>query len=232
MACSRGRAKPTASTKLRLFSDAAGYCNRPDCNRYLFIDEPEIGYHIAEMAHILAASDRGPRPDSTASDTYRASYDNLILLCPNCHTEIDKRPDLFPDELVRDWKLRHREIISGSIGIPVVTSRKKARAFLEPIFQTNGMVHSVYGPDNQYHENPESEQAVVWKAKVVEQIIPNSQKILLFLDKHPDLILEDERGVVEMYRQHVDDLIKRHIDSRNNITTRYPAGMDALFGDH
>ena len=34
--------------------------------------------------------------------------------------------------------------------------------------------------DLPYRENPEAEEAVVWKRKMLSQIIPNNQKILLF----------------------------------------------------
>lgn len=38
-------------TKLRLFSEAAGYCQRPECLRPLFPEEMGGDKHIAEMAY-------------------------------------------------------------------------------------------------------------------------------------------------------------------------------------
>ena len=127
MACLRGRATPTAQTKLRLFSDSAGHCNRPECRKPLFSEEGQGDYNIGELAHILAAQDGGPRPEPELAQEHRASYSNLILLCPTCHTMIDKCPDEFPDTLLRDWKLRHKARITEAIGVPSVSTRDAAR---------------------------------------------------------------------------------------------------------
>lgn len=42
-----------AVTKLRLFSEAAGRCQRPACLRPLFPAEMGGDKHIAEMAHVI-----------------------------------------------------------------------------------------------------------------------------------------------------------------------------------
>lgn len=39
MSCAKGRVTVQNQTKLRLFADAAGYCQRPGCRRRLFSDE-------------------------------------------------------------------------------------------------------------------------------------------------------------------------------------------------
>ena len=96
MPCSRGQANPDRNTTLRLFADSGGYCQRPECASRLFVDTGTKNVHIAEMAHIIAASDDGPRADAKASAAEKGSYDNLILLCANCHTSIDKAPEDFP----------------------------------------------------------------------------------------------------------------------------------------
>ena len=230
MACSRGRVNPTAQTKLRLFSDAAGYCNRPECRRRLFSEEGQADYHIGEMAHILAARDGGPRAESELKRPERSSYSNLILLCPNCHSEVDKCPEQFPDSLLHKWKLNHRTIISEAIGVYTVSSRGEALSFLESLLRANRLIHQQYGPDNEYRENPEAEEAPIWKRKMVDQIIPNNQKILLFIDKNINLVREDERHVIELFRQHVDDLVKRHLENNHGIASRFPSEMDRLFG--
>lgn len=229
MACARGRVRASYKTKLRLFSDAAGYCNRPECRKRLFSDEDEVDYHIAEMAHILAAKDGGPRAAPEASADERASYNNLILLCPNCHTTIDKCPERFPDEKLRDWKLRHKTVIAKAIGVQSVSSRDEALEFLDPLLRANKMIHQTHGPDNYYRENPEAEEAEIWKRKVIHQIIPNNQKMLLFIDKNICLVNENERETVELFRQHLDDLIERHLGNNEGIASRYPPGMNALF---
>ena len=229
MACLRGRATPTAQTKLRLFSDSAGHCNRPECRKPLFSEEGQGDYNIGELAHILAAQDGGPRPEPELAQEHRASYSNLILLCPTCHTMIDKCPDEFPDTLLRDWKLRHKARITEAIGVPSVSTRDAARQFLEPILRANRSIHEQYGPDNDYRENPEAEEASIWKHKVIGQIIPNSKKIILFVDKNIELLHDTERDIVELFRQHFDDLVERHLGGTEAVSSRFPPEMDSLF---
>jgi hypothetical protein len=56
---------------------------------------------IGEEAHIIAVSIDGPR-GREGQRVNLDGYENLILLCSNCHTLVDARPDLFPRaELLR-----------------------------------------------------------------------------------------------------------------------------------
>lgn len=229
MACTKGKVKPDARTRLRLFSDSAGYCNRAECRKYLFSDENKTDHHIGEVAHILAASANGPRSVAKLDGEFLARYDNLILLCPNCHSIVDKCPELYPESLLLEWKQNHRTVISEAIGVHVVSSRKEAWNFLNSLLRKNESIHKHFGPDNNYRENPEAEEANIWKRKMISQIIPNNQKILRFIDKNIDLIFEDEREVVELFRQHVDDLVEKHLGNNEGIASRFPVCMQSLF---
>ncbi|XHR94300.1 hypothetical protein ACFJIV_29105 [Mucilaginibacter sp. UC70_90] len=226
--CANGRVNPSADTKLRLFADSAGHCNRPECHRYLFSDQSIADYHIGEMAHIIAASLQGPRSDKDVDAEEKAGYDNLILLCPSCHTEIDKAPDLFPPELIRGWKANHRKRIVDTIGIPTFNNRNEARNYIEGILRKNKAIFDSLNPDLPYRENPEAEEAVVWKRKMLSQLIPNNQKILLFLERNIHLLDEGELTTLEHFRQHIDDLIERHLGDNLGIASRFPIKMNDI----
>ena len=142
---------------------------------------------------------------------------------------IDKRPEQFPNPLLREWKLNHTSLIYAALGVHTVSSRKEALEFLEPLLRANRIIHRCYGPDNEYRQNPEAEEAEIWKRKVIFQIIPNSQKLLLFLDKNIAHTNAEERNVVELFRQHVDDLVERHLGDNEGIASRFPQGMNTLF---
>lgn len=229
MSCIRGRANPDTQTKLRLFADSAGYCQRPTCRNRLFSDKDSEDYHIAEMAHIFAAVDGGPRTKPSLGKTERANYDNLILLCPNCHTEIDKAPNLFPDEMIARWKAEHFDTIRNVLGVARFASREEARKYIEPLLERNHAIFRAVGPDNEYRENPEAEEARVWKRKMVSEIIPNNQAILLAIDANYQLVDKVERATVEQFRQHVTDLIGRHLGDAEHVATRFPISLTSLF---
>ena len=53
--------------------------------------------HIAEMAHVIPHGKNGPRNEERPEEEFDPdSFDNLILLCPMCHTIIDKDPAPYP----------------------------------------------------------------------------------------------------------------------------------------
>ena len=78
-----------------LYAESMGKCMNPECHEDLFIDEGDI----TEKAHIDAYC-----------ETENNSFDNLVILCPNCHTKFDKL-HLFTDEEVHEWKvIRKKEL--------------------------------------------------------------------------------------------------------------------------
>ena len=69
LGCSRGRANPSANTRIRLFANSAGYCQNPACARALFVETAKgDAVHFAEMAHLFAASNVGPRANTNLSE--------------------------------------------------------------------------------------------------------------------------------------------------------------------
>ena len=83
------------NVKRRLFAESMGRCMNPNCRKELF----ESCGDIIEKAHI-----------DPYSDTEDNSFENLVLLCPNCHTNFDKNHAFSPDE-VRKWKkIRQHEL--------------------------------------------------------------------------------------------------------------------------
>jgi hypothetical protein len=82
MACSRGAASPNAHTERKLFAASGGYCQNPDCSRELFIDYPEKRIHVAEMAHVFAANDDGPRANRELSKEGEVHLRTLSCFVP------------------------------------------------------------------------------------------------------------------------------------------------------
>lgn len=229
MSCSRGQANPDRHTMLRLFADSGGYCQCPSCNNQLFVDTGAKNIHLAEMAHIIAAGDNGPRADAKISAAEKGSYDNLILLCANCHTTVDKAPVDFPDETIRGWKRKHVERIASLFGAVEYSDRASARKAIEPALAENRAVFDQFGPDNDYRADPESELAGVWQRKMKSIILANNRKILTVVDANSRHLNAAERKVLEAFRQHVDDLEAKHIgESGGDVASRFPAGMSEI----
>jgi len=57
-------------------------------NKLIARDEQTI---VSKICHIEAASQNGPRYNPNMSDEERRHFDNLILLCDECHSIIDNK---------------------------------------------------------------------------------------------------------------------------------------------
>jgi hypothetical protein len=98
------------------------------------------------MAHVFATADDGPRANPELTEAERGRYDNLILLCPTCHTIIDKAPDEYPDAVILWWKQQHGQRIANLFGAVEYSSRIQVREAIEPALAENRLVFEKYGP--------------------------------------------------------------------------------------
>jgi hypothetical protein len=218
----RGKAHPNQKTKLRLFTDSGGFCQNQECNLNLFPLEEERGVHIAEMAHIFAAMDKGPRPNPELTEEERGNYENIILLCANCHTKVDKAPEVYTDQVVASWKLTHAEKLAATFGITHFQSRGELKKEIGRLLAENKAVHDSFGPDLGYRSNPEAPEAAVWQQRVRTTIIPNSNLIIRQLDANVELLSPDEMETVSEFKVHVKGLVLRHILGDSEINIRFP----------
>lgn len=105
-------AKPGLSTIKTLFAHSCNRCAFPGCDSRL--TDPQWNGVRADIAHI-----RGERPGAARyapdmSDGERNAIDNLMLLCPNHHREIDRlRPQDWPADRLMEVKYEHERECSG-----------------------------------------------------------------------------------------------------------------------
>ena len=228
MSCPRGSASPNASTRARLFASSAGYCQNSSCSRELFIDSFGKRIHVAEIAHVFAAKDMGPRANRELSEAERGAFENLILLCSNCHTIVDKASDQYTDTVIFGWKRDHATKLQAIFGVVRYETRAQARKAIEPPLHENNFIFRNLGPHNDQRLNPESEAAEVWRRKVVTRILPNNRRVLAYLDANVHLLTFDEFAVLEAFRQHVDDLEARHLEGYDEGGRTFPEGMGVI----
>jgi hypothetical protein len=110
-------AKPpdfSADTIRRLSERSAMICNNPTCATITVGPSNASGslkLKLGEAAHIRAAR-KGARFEKTMNAQQRASIDNGIWLCANCHTLIDKNNGAdFSSSQLEGWKAAHEEMI-------------------------------------------------------------------------------------------------------------------------
>jgi len=70
---------------------------------------------LGEMAHIVGKKEDGPRGQSELSPKERDEYDNLILLCPTHHTEIDSYEADWPVATLHEIKAVHEQWVTEQL---------------------------------------------------------------------------------------------------------------------
>lgn len=103
MAGNRGKT-PNNVTIMKLIAASGGRCQFKGCNCNLFVDEITWAkFNSSNVAHIVASSPNGPR-GSEKSKELSDSIENLMLLCPMHHKEIDNEIDKYPVETLLEMK--------------------------------------------------------------------------------------------------------------------------------
>ena len=96
-----------AKSRLLLFARAGGRCEFDGCNRYL------LEHHLtktegvfAQMAHIWAFSERGPRGSRRLTQG-KHDISNLMLLCAECHKLVDDHPERYTTDVLLTRIIHH-----------------------------------------------------------------------------------------------------------------------------
>jgi hypothetical protein len=97
----------TLTTIKRLHALSGNQCAAIDCNNPLIARDGET--IISKICHIEAASTKGARYNPNMTDDERKHFDNLILLCDECHNIIDntENESKYPVSLLKKWKKLH-----------------------------------------------------------------------------------------------------------------------------
>ena len=95
-------------TRKRLWGRSGNRCSIPTCRKHLELSATELdcASTLAEECHIRPQSPRGPRGTDVSVGDINV-YDNLLLLCPNHHKEVDCHRNTYPIERLRAIKADH-----------------------------------------------------------------------------------------------------------------------------
>ncbi|MCF8054796.1 MAG: HNH endonuclease [Deltaproteobacteria bacterium] len=100
-----------------LWGRSANRCSFPDCREKLSQDNRmgRESFLIGEQAHIVGKGEGSSRSNSILTADERDSYHNLILLCPNHHTLIDRNPEDYPIEKLHMIKSQHEYWVESAL---------------------------------------------------------------------------------------------------------------------
>lgn len=70
---------------------------------------------IGEECHIVSPKSNGPRHDFSFPENLYDDVSNLILLCANHHTLIDKQPETYTATILSDIKNSHEDSVREAL---------------------------------------------------------------------------------------------------------------------
>ena len=219
---------PEKEIKL-LWGRAAGTCSNPECREKLSAtSEAGDSYLTGEMAHMVAKSVGGPRADTKeGADT----YDNLVLLCPTCHTKIDKSPDEYPIKLLMSWKRLHEGWIENSLTASKFADPHEMLKKIAELLNENYHYFVEYGPKSERAQNdPTSASHSIWMARRLDTIIQNNRRILNILTSNEKLIDGKLKAEAVKLRDHVL-AYEQHAYNRLDDYPTFPASFAQLVNE-
>jgi hypothetical protein len=210
-----------------LWSESGGHCQNPACRRDLHAISKRVS--VSELAHIIPASDGGPRGESDQhlDDDQRAAANNILLLCPTCHTAIDKDPAEYPIERLRGWKNISIAARTAAFGTPRFKTRAEAHAKLVSLLAKNWKVFDKYGPQAG---GLDEDRAALWAKFVKSTVIPVNRQVLAHIRANEHLLTASEAATVAEFEIHAGQLEDRHLGGNWAAgTLTFPADVPRLF---
>lgn len=218
-----------------LWSNAAGRCSLPGCDKRLTVEQAaeSAPYTLGEMAHIKGKKTRSNRYDSAQTDEERDSYENLILLCPNHHTEIDKPENeaKYSVAWLQAEKMQHEQRILAALTSKTITTLGDLKDSIAILLAENRQAWSMYGPNSKLAEvNPHSNEIhEVWKSERLSTIVPNNRAITRLLTEHRSMFARNNQEAISKFISHSKSYEKWVQDEVSyQAVDRFPIEFEAL----
>lgn len=197
------------SVKRKLYAESMGRCMNPNCQRELFCKNGDI----IEKAHI--------DPYCKTADN---SFENLVLLCPNCHTDFDKNCAFTPEEVL-GWKRTRNEELQKMFSKKYASFEELKKEVVPLILENQTIFTSYYVKENK----------VLWD-KFEATILSNNRKIKTLLSVNLDLIQCHQQkslsslAYIQAFMRHVDEFEATRTDEEKSREVLFPTEIDSMFG--
>lgn len=197
-------------TQRVLWSWSMGRCFNPECKSDLF----PHGTSIGQFAHI--------DPWAKSQDN---SLANLLILCPSCHTLVDKDRTQWPNsELLRWQQVRKRELDSN---FNSVSTFEELRQKVNPLFRRNGAIFASYGPAKT--DVSDEVRRELWMTFEPE-LLANNQQLATLLSSNRSLFHKENARLVDAFSNHVAEFVATRGSSTNARALLFPNDLLSVFG--
>lgn len=193
----------------RLYAESMGRCMNPACKKELFSKNGDI----IEKAHIDPYY-------KTADNT----FENLVVLCPNCHTNFDKNGEFTPAEVLGWKKTRSEEI--AQVFSKKFSNFEELKTAVVPLLEENKIIYE------SYYLNKNKR---LWD-KFEVKVLQNNRKLKLLFLANLSLIQRNENKAysnleyVHLFMTHVEEFESTRSDDEKVREILFPTEIDSMFG--
>ncbi len=184
----------------------------PACHQDLF----QNGAYIGEFAHIIPHANGG---DVTSN--------NLIVLCCNCHTDIDSEAGRTQAiiRMLRNWKSERNRDIRARFSQQIETFVDLRQAVL-PALRRNRAIFKSYGPQ---HSRDDEQLHPLWLTFEPE-LIANNEKLVLLFERNRDLFHPENANVVDQFSAHAREFAQTRGKAGFVRVNLFPDKLHSIFG--
>ncbi len=218
-----------------LWANAAGRCSFTDCEERLTIEQAAhvAPYTLGEMAHIKGEKAGSNRHNESQTNEERNGYENLILLCPNHHTLIDKpeNEEVYSVDVLLKMKIMHENNILKRLEVKEFATVEQVKDKIAIFLTENRHVWQQYGPlSDVAQKNPHSQEIyAVWTSARLSTIVPNNRIITRLLEANRNFFSRQEQSIISQFLSHVKSYEKWVQDEiPYQAVTRFPVDFERL----
>ncbi|MDR0193189.1 HNH endonuclease signature motif containing protein [Pseudomonas yamanorum] len=194
----------------------------------------EVAPHtLGEMAHIKGKNKGSNRYDAKQSNIERDDYENLILLCPNHHTLIDKKQNeqKYSVELLLEMKVQHEAKITNRLSPTTILNIDDLKTEISIFLTESHQSWLHYGPNSENAQrNPNSETLhALWLSERLTTIIPNNRTITKLINKNRKFFKRSDQLIISQFMSHVESYEKWVADKiPYQAVIRFPQKFEEL----
>ncbi|MCF8239805.1 MAG: SAVED domain-containing protein [Melioribacteraceae bacterium] len=184
----------------KLWVKAAGRCEY--CNEILWQDSlTKRDMNKAYISHIIAAKPKGPRGDKILSKKLEIDFENLMLLCDECHNRIDESDSRSHTvKILKKIKEEHERRIE------LLTEIKKDKRSYVVIYTANIGKHTIRVSDNEVFNTIIPD----WYPAEGRSIKLGMNKSL-FIDESPDYWKIEEKNLITRFNKYIAPLLEEEV---------------------
>lgn len=195
--------------KRKLYAESMGKCMNPNCWEELI----KVNGDIMEKAHIIPFC-----------DTLDNSFENLVILCPNCHTDFDKNSTFTPGD-IKGWKqIRKQEL--DRFFCRKYANFDEMRKNVAPLLLENKCIYEQYYCNDKKELWNKFQYKILSNNKELREMLINNFELIQY---HPNKDYSNLE-LVNLFLTHIDEFEISRLEEKKLRQVLFPLEINSMFG--